>query len=81
MERGRTTAEFVRRWRDRVARRLRARDERRPGVGPCPVPERVWADHPGNPEAVKQADAFEAALAAAYGNPARFEHELDRLLG
>jgi hypothetical protein len=31
-------------------------------------------------QAVDLADAFEAAIAAAHGSPARFERELDRLI-
>ena len=81
IERGRTTVEFVRRWRDRVARRLRARDERRPAWNRAQFLSEFWADHPGDPGAVGLADAFEAAIAAAHGNPARFEQELDCLLG
>ena len=73
----RTSKAHIRRWRDRVARRLRARDERRPAWDRAQFLSEFWADHPGNPKAVEQADAFEAALAAAHGNPARFERELD----
>ena len=70
----------MRRWRDRVVRRLRARDGRRPPWDRQQFLAEYWEDNAGEPRAVEVADKFEQALAAAHGNPARFEQELDRRL-
>ena len=56
-----------------------ARDDRRPAFDGRQFLEEFWDDHP-TLSAGELADAFEAAIAAAHGNPARFERELDRLL-
>jgi hypothetical protein len=80
IDRGRTTAENVERWRRRVVRRMRAREPRRPPFVRMQFLKEFWADHPADPRASEYADAFEAAIAAADGNPARFEAELDRRL-
>ena len=57
-----------------------ARDARRPVFNRDQFLSEFWDDHPGDPRSVELADAFEAAIAAAQGNPARFEREFDRLL-
>ncbi len=57
-----------------------ARDARRPVFDRRQFLMEFWADHPRDPEAGELADAFEAAIEAAHGNPARFGRELDRLL-
>ena len=57
-----------------------AHDDRRPVFDRRQFLSEFWADHPWHAGAVELADAFEAAIAAADGNPARFERELDRLL-
>jgi hypothetical protein len=78
--RHRTVEGHMRRWRDRVARRMRARDAGRPPWNRKQFLEQFWTDHPGHPGAVEFADIFEAAIAAARGNPSRFEQELARRL-
>ena len=80
IDRGRTVAEFICRWRDRVVRRMRARDDRRSPFDRRQFLVEFWDDHPGHPGAGELADVFEAALDAADGNPRQFEDELDRLL-
>ena len=59
---------------------MRARDEHRPPFNRVQFLKEFWEDHPGDPNAGKCADAFEAAIAAAHGSSARFEQELDRRL-
>ncbi len=73
LERGPTVKETVERWwRDRVSERLHARNEQRPPWDRDLFLKQFKADHPGDPRAVELAAAFEAALAAAHGNSARF---------
>jgi hypothetical protein len=79
-DRGPTVDENVGRWRNRVGRRMRASDERRPIWDRQQFLTEFWDDHPGDPRAVEFADKFEAAIAEAHGNPKRFELELDRLM-
>jgi len=79
-DRGRTVNENIRRWRNRVVRRMRARDERRPPWDRERFLTEFWDDHPADPRAEQIADAFERAVAEAHGNPARFQRELDRRL-
>jgi hypothetical protein len=80
IDRRQTSMEKIDRWRDRVARRMRAHDARRPPFNRQQFVTEYSEDHPGDPHAVELADAFEAAIAAAHGNPARFERELGRLI-
>jgi hypothetical protein len=80
IDRGRTVAEFIGRWRHRVVRRMLARDDRRPVWDRRQFLKEFWDDHPCDPRSVELADNFEAAIAAAHGNPARFERELGRLI-
>jgi hypothetical protein len=76
IDRGRTVAEFIGRWRHRVVRRMLAHDDRRPVFDRRQFLSEFWADHPWHTGAVELADAFEAAIAAADGNPARLSASL-----
>ena len=77
MNRGRTVNETIDRWSNRVIRRLKAHDDRRPPFDRQQFLEEFWADHPADPRAVELADAFEVAIHKAHGSVARFERELD----
>lgn len=66
------------RWADRVARRIHSHDPGRPPWDRKRFLLELWNDCPDYPGAVGLADAFEAAVAAARGNSARFRQELDR---
>jgi hypothetical protein len=76
---------------DRVERRMLGNTRRRKGydVGEAKPAwdatrdrgrflSQLWKIAPEYPHAVDAADAFEAAVAAANGNAARFRHELQR---
>jgi hypothetical protein len=54
----RTVKAHVPRWRrDRVVRRMRARDERRPPWGRARFLTEFWDDQPGDPRATKLHEA------------------------
>jgi len=80
LKRGRTVRETIDRWKEHLARRMRARDPNRPPWNRPRFLEEFRADHPGDPRAIGFADAFEAAIAEAHGSDARFKQALNRIL-
>lgn len=75
--RRRTVRENIDRWRDRVVWRMPARHPRRPPWDRERFLADMEADHPFYPRAGEIADAFEAAIAQANGNPERFKLALE----
>ena len=80
LKRGPTVSETIDRWKQRVARRMRARDPNRPPWDRQTFLREFWSDHPGDPRATELADAFEAAIDEARGSGARFEQALNRIV-
>ena len=79
LKRAPTVNETVDRWRERVARRMRARDPNRPPWDREQFLKEFWADH-HDPRAAEIANAFQAAYDDAHGSDARFIQALNRIL-
>jgi hypothetical protein len=85
----RVVGDHVEWWADHVERRLLGNVRRAKGYNTGP-PKPAWdrtkfvrylaANAPDYGEAAALADKFEAAIAAAHGNPTRFRQELDNRL-